>query len=606
MNESTPNDLNLCLDEKGYDFSPKWPLASDKRAWLGRVSLPVMFEVIRKRKEEVERYESYNSEFPIALIEERNILKRLHIEDIVISPQLNLFYDVSKRCSGGPLEWIGFSKGLGTLEDLCHIDNLLAVLPEILKVIRKADSNKVYYESLRPSYESSIPFELTNIPEDPLEVLRGMQLIKGVLESQKELYVFRGVWQPISEGEIKTFLDAIGGRANTFQIIQNMRQDSRYSISHERLYPGKELSDDYHLVDHAGKVLDLMKAMKDAHYDVEPGFRPDLYLTNKIAARYDRRVSSRAIEGFLEEVTDNPEKDVPILQEWLGYNLLAKQLPIHKALMLVGPGRGGRSTYFEALELMLGKWNVSHVPLQRLGERFGLVNLMGKMANITPDIDSMPMQGTGKFKSISGGDTMDIERKGLPDIEGAFLPVKMAVGCNQVPYTPDKTIAFYDRPMIIELPYQFFDNPEEAEDPARAKKRVARKVDELVSHQAAGMLNLAIEGLGRLLDRGNFDYPYTDAANRERYERLAAPEDEVEEFVNECCIREPERSPMALWTGKKEVFASYKAWCSTRKDSKEKELKPMSLTALTRGLRVLGFPDGKGQRAYRGIALKLS
>jgi len=593
MNKEQLEDLSFCPDEKGYDFTPKWPLASDKRAWLGRVSLSDIFAEYRD---------------PRKLEEDRNKLTdKLRLDDIVINPQLNLFYDVSKRCSGGPLEWIGFSEGLGTLEDLCHTDNLLAVMPEVLAAIRKSDQDKNFLKSFS-LYHKQSTLEFANIPDDPLQILRGMMLIKSVLESKKELYVFRGIWQPISEGEIRTFLSSIGGGGSkTYQIIQDMRQDSRYSISHERLYPGKESSKNYyHLVDVAGKVLDLREAMKDAHYDVEPGFRPDLYLTGKIAARYDRRVSSRAIDGFLEEVTDNSEKDVPILQEWLGYNLLTRQLPIHKALMLVGPGRGGRSTYFEALETMLGRWNVSHVPLQRLGERFGTVNLLGKMANITPDIDSMPMQGTGKFKTITGGDTIDIERKGLPDIEGAFLPVKMSVGCNQVPYTPDKSIAFYDRPLIIELPYQFFDNPDEAEDPARAKKRVARKVNELVSHQSAGLLNCAIEGLGRLLDRGNFDYPYTDAANRERYERLAAPEGEVEEFVNECCIKEPARSPIALWTGKVEVYEAYRAWCPTRKDSKDNPLRPMSLTALTRGLGVLGFPDGKGQRSYRGIALKHS
>jgi hypothetical protein len=237
MNKERAEDLSFCFDEKGYDFTPKWPLASDKRAWLGRVSLPDMFCDVKKRKEEIEGYESRILELPVNLIKERDILKNLHIENIVISHQLNLFYDVSKRCSGGPLEWIGFSEGLGTLEDLCHTDNLLAVLPEILTAIRKADSDKARYDSFRPSYERAISSGLANMPDDPLEVLRGMQLIKGVLESQKELYVFRGVWQPISEGERRTFLDAIGGRSNTFQIIQNMRQDSRHSISHERLYP---------------------------------------------------------------------------------------------------------------------------------------------------------------------------------------------------------------------------------------------------------------------------------------------------------------------------------------------------------------------------------
>ena len=585
VNKDSDNDLhNNPTGVKGYDFTPKWPLASDERAWLGQLKLDNIIEV----------YDNFH-----------------WFKDLIVNNKLNVFYDVGEQCSGGPLELIGNCEGLGSLGELCNTDTLLSVLPEVMKAI-STFNGKIYAEAQKYSssydkagqkHRSEILDSVVFLPQSPVKMLRGMQLIKSVLET-KELYVYRGVWQPISDSEVAVFLDALGEPDPAFR-IRDMKKDSKFTFSLSRLYPDKS-NKDYYLVDQAGKVLDLREAMKDAHYDVEHGFRPDLYLTNRIAARYDKGVSSRAIDVFLEEVVDSPEKDVPLLQEWLGYNLLAKQFPIHRALMLVGPGRGGRSTYFEALERMLGSWNVSHVPIQRLGERFGLVNLIGKMANITPDIDSLPMQGTGTFKSISGGDTVDIERKGLSDIEGAFLPVKIAMGCNQVPHTPDKTIAFYERPLIVELPYQFFDRPEEAEDPARAKKRVFRKVDELVSHQAAGLLNYAIEGLGRLLDRGSFDYLYTDAANRERYERFASPEGEAEEFVNDRCIREPARSPIALWADKIEVYEAYREWCSIRKDDKDNFLRPLSLTALTRGLRVLGFPDGKGQRAYRGIALKPS
>ncbi|MDD5735085.1 MAG: phage/plasmid primase, P4 family [Methanothrix soehngenii] len=583
VDKASDSDLhNNPTGVKGYDFTPKWPLASDKRTWLGQLKLDSIIEI----------YENFH-----------------WFENLVIDTNLNVFYDAGEQCSGGPLELIGNCEGLGSLGELCNTDSLLSVLPEVMQAINIVN-NKIYAKARKYSgscdeagrkHRLELLGAAVSLPRSPVEVLRGMQLVKSVLETN-ELYVYRGVWQPISDSEVAKFLDALGEPDPVLR-IRDMKKDSKFTFSLTRLYPGKEEStQNYHLVDRAGKVLDLREAMKDAHYDVEHVFKPDLYLTNRIAARYDRRVSSRAINDFLEDVVANPEKDVPLLQEWLGYNLLAKQFPIHRALMLIGPGRGGRSTFFESLERMLGSWNVSHVPLQRLGERFGLVNLIGKMANITPDIDSMPIQGTGKFKSISGGDTMDVERKGLPDIEGAFLPVKLSLGCNQVPHTPDKTIAFYERSMIIELPYQFFDKPEEAEDPARAKKRVARKVDELVSHQVSGLLNYAIEGLGQLLDRGSFDYLYTDAANRERYERFAAPENEVEEFVSECCITEPARSPVALWTGKTEVYEAYRVWCS-RKDV---PVRPMSLTALTRGLRVLNFPDGKGQRDYRGIALKPS
>jgi len=608
----TFEDKNLCHGDKAYDFTPYWPLASDERTWLGQLRI-------------VDIIENYGNDhwYP----------------EIVVDDNLNLFYDPSEMCSGGPLELMAAYEGLGNLRELCNPDSLLAALPEILEAVKRNGQGKrpEYYEKPEPifqregeskakfvirqteakyeqntlAYQRSLeakekalrsPKQIVSLPDDEISILRGMQLIKSSVETN-QLFVYRGTWQPITETEVGTFLDAItGGDSKKIKkAITAIKQDSRNSLSLGRLYPDIETAKrDYFLVDSTGKTLDLLKAVSVESYDVEPEFRPDLYLTNRIAARYDPRTSTAAVEEFLQGSCANPEEDIPVIQEFMGYTLLARQVPVPGALFICGDGRGGRSTFFNALTTMLGRWNVAQISINRMGERFGLDGLKGKMANLIPDMGSYPLQNIEAFKNITGGDYVTVEPKGRQDETSLFLPAKVGIGCNSLPFLPLKYRgeAMYARLMILEFPFYFFGEKKDAPDPDKWRRRDPEMPDKLVANHASGLLKFAVQGLGRLLERKEFSYKYFGPANELRYERLSEPENEVERFIRECCNVEQPRVRIAQWEDHNRAYNAYKKWSTDNGNV------PVSTTLFTQGLGKKGFRRDAGSNSYKGFALK--
>src|SRR5690606_27235032 len=61
---------------------------------------------------------------------------------------------------------------------------------------------------------------------------------------------------------------------------------------------------------------------------------------------------------------------IEVLQEFMGYSLLADTTKFEKFLVLVGSGANGKSTIMSTWVELLGRENVSHVPLDGLSSEF--------------------------------------------------------------------------------------------------------------------------------------------------------------------------------------------------------------------------------------------
>ena len=81
------------------------------------------------------------------------------------------------------------------------------------------------------------------------------------------------------------------------------------------------------------------------------------------------------------------------------------------------PTDTGKSTFLNLIRF-LGEENVSDVALQDLEtNRFQLVNLVGKLANIYADIDKKELAQSRRFKTTTGGDRVTVERKFMQSFE---------------------------------------------------------------------------------------------------------------------------------------------------------------------------------------------
>src|SRR5258708_27544575 len=90
--------------------------------------------------------------------------------------------------------------------------------------------------------------------------------------------------------------------------------------------------------------------------------------------------------------------------------LMTPDTSIQKAILLMGDGANGKSTYLRAVLAFIGKHNAAAVSLHKLeNDRFSAARLIGRLANICPDLPSADLTGTSMFKAITGGDEIEAE-----------------------------------------------------------------------------------------------------------------------------------------------------------------------------------------------------
>ena len=200
------------------------------------------------------------------------------------------------------------------------------------------------------------------------------------------------------------------------------------------------------------------------------------------------------------------------LQEAIGYTLL-KEMRFHKAFMLIGDGSDGKSTFLNLLQRFIGKENFSNITLQELCyNRFASANLYGKMANISADLPKTAIETAGRFKMLTGADTISAEFKHKNAFQ--FVNVaKMWYSCNEFPQTTEDTLAYVRRWKIFNCNNVFIG---ENCDPKILEKLTTPE-------ELSGFLNYALEGLKRLLTNGRFSLNETEESLRESILKLSNP-----------------------------------------------------------------------------------
>jgi len=283
--------------------------------------------------------------------------------------------------------------------------------------------------------------------------------------------------------------------------------------------------------------------LKNGVYDIEKRelreFSPDFFSKNVLPVFFDSEAKCPKILKFIKEIVPD---DVDLIQEWFGYHLLKNQ-KFQKAFIFVGVGANGKSTLVDLCAKWLGEENVSNVSMYELtSDRFAAADLYGKLANHAPDLSSDEIKRTGRFKAMTGQDKVRAQKK----MQNAFSFYSYAIQTfmtNQVPTSPDQSVAFFRRWKIVEFLKSF---EGDKADPDLLSKLTTEK-------ELSGLFNWALEGLYRLLDNGKFSKEMSVEATRAKYEFLADP---VTAFIEHCITDEYEEE-----IPKKRLHAFYKAYC---------------------------------------------
>jgi P4 family phage/plasmid primase-like protien len=226
---------------------------------------------------------------------------------------------------------------------------------------------------------------------------------------------------------------------------------------------------------------------------------PEHLSSVQLPVEYDHRATCPAIDKFVNQVF--PTDATALAWEIPGW-LMLPDMAIQKAILLLGEGSNGKSTWLCLITTFLGKGNVSGLALHKLeADKFAAARLIGRLANICPDLPSEHLAGTSTFKAITGGDTLTAEYKFKDSFD--FTPFcRLVFSANHPPRSKDASFAFFRRWLCIPFDRTFGPDEETPEIPRDILDAMLTTPAEL-----SGLLNRTLDALDRLRINRRFSEP---------------------------------------------------------------------------------------------------
>lgn len=297
---------------------------------------------------------------------------------------------------------------------------------------------------------------------------------------------------------------------------------------------------------------------RDKIYDLSTGesFKatPEYFVTNPIPYSLGENEDTPNIDKLFREWVG--EKYIHTLYEITAYNLTPNKF-MQRLFALIGGGSNGKSTYIGLIRRIIGDKNYTSSELKLLAERnFETAILYKKLLCIIGEVSYDDLKNTSQVKKLSGEDEIRFEFKGKQPFSDKNT---CSIICltNSLPKTPDKSIGFYRRWLIVDFPTQFpvGKNP----------------VDEITNEEISNMLLKCFNILRGLWVTRKFTNEGSYQERERLYEEKSNP---VILFISEHCEDTPGKH-----TPKKEFYDKFNEWLRT------KHQRPMSSHQITRMLK---------------------
>ena len=259
-------------------------------------------------------------------------------------------------------------------------------------------------------------------------------------------------------------------------------------------------------------------------------YAPRLFFTYKLPWRVlpGQKHECPTIEKLFKE-WGAEEKDVKALWELAAY-CLYRGYPYQKFFVILGPGGNGKDQYFRILERTLGEENCASVDFFDLtsNDTWASALLYRKLVNFAGEVNSKTLQDTNLIKKLTGGSMITAHFKYKPHFQFRNY-AKIICSSNDLPESPDKTIAWYSRFYPIFLPNVF----------RGTDKEVKNIADKIPDDEIEAFFNkLLLEVLPELMERDwSFTWDPSTEELEELYEDLSNP---LHRFVETFFERDPE------------------------------------------------------------------
>lgn len=375
-----------------------------------------------------------------------------------------------------------------------------------------------------------------------------------------------GIWHKTPENAIKKRIMAYAESAGlepTAQLVNSVTEMVKWAVN----VPDELWDHDDSVVICRNGVLDVAERKLVDH-------APAYYATAAVPYAYDPQADCPAWRQVL--ATTIPQA-AAFLQEFAGY-CLTTDTSYETALWLYGPPGGGKSTVIHGISTMLGPGKVGALSLADVARsRFGLASIPGKTLVVATEQPAGYMQVSHILNAIISGEPVLIEQKYRDPLR--IIPrAKILWAMNTLPRIPNAEDGLFRRVKVLEFP-------------AIAEARRDPTLKDRITHEGAGILNWALEGLSRLRDRGRFQVP---GLVSEATEYFRHTNDIPSVFIEERCLLGPDKLVKAS-----DLYAAYRSWCDTTGH------KPQSSTSLAEDWKRLGFRKTRKSDAVYWLGLGL-
>jgi len=232
---------------------------------------------------------------------------------------------------------------------------------------------------------------------------------------------------------------------------------------------------------------------------------PELYITSTLPFNYDPTADCPRWIVTLRDWWGDDEDSILLLQQWLGYNLIASNR-LEALMILFGKSGSGKSTITKILQAMLGVDKCTVLDFKDLSYTFGLESAVNKNAIIFSEDQAVKRTDADvilqMIKRVTGRNSISVRIK----YGGTFsteLFARLTYECDTLPRFIDNAQALERRVNMLYFGRSFKDCPN-------------TDLKDQLLEEVPGIINWALEGLRDLIKTGKFVQPkVSDVAKKE-------------------------------------------------------------------------------------------
>jgi P4 family phage/plasmid primase-like protien len=272
---------------------------------------------------------------------------------------------------------------------------------------------------------------------------------------------------------------------------------------------------------------------------LEPA-RPDHFCTWRVEVDYDPAAACKWWETMIADIFGDRDPTeqaalVRVVQEVLGAALIDKKpRALSKALVFWGISNQGKSGLLEVFSGLFGSQVIS-APLGSTEATHGLMPFTRRLPWVLHEAFGGQWHFSSNVKAIITHEPVMINVKNGPMLS-AVIRAPIFWATNHQPQFREATKAIVNRMIVIECSRVFIEGKPIGVAAEAQRRGLAKPSDLIIASELPGLLNWAIAGLKRALQRGSID---TTVSIQETAEMIRRDSNLVAGFLDECIGYDP-------------------------------------------------------------------